>query len=284
MISVLTDNKGLIVGNVLIEEVIKVIKGETPSKNTEKVKQIRALIEENRIEESKLLKRSLAAVTYNASFDRRRVKDNLVSYSGYIYLDFDNIEVEYYLDMLKSFSFIYAIFKSVSGKGLSALVRTEEIKTEGEFDATVASIHNDIEALGLDLDKGCKDSTRMTYLSYDKDIYLDELCLSYPTSEPVEQVQIDFNFTPIVTTNPSEALDIAYNTACKKHGMYQVGNRNNWLMSFGGVCISLGIPEHEALSYATAFATYKEVKRIEDAYRRYGSSFGQFNTPQLKRF
>ena len=288
MISVLKGNKGIISFHCGIKDVMDVISGKTPSNNTEKVKEIRDLVWENKLDEAKELKKSLMAVTYNACFNRRRTKNNLYSYSGYIYLDFDQVPTSLYISQLKELPYIRAIWKSVSGLGVSALIKTGEITDEVMFDSTVRDIHEYIEAEGLGLDKGCKDSTRMTYLSYDEDLII-KTALPFPVSRNELPITPRINKTPIYESSSfnfyeensmEDSLKIAYNSARKKHGDYRVGVRNSFLMSYAGTCLALGVPEADAVPFAMSFATHDETEKVSDAYRRYYGSFGQYARPK----
>jgi hypothetical protein len=135
----------------------------------EKAKAIR---EEENKEKRQQLKKSLPYVTISGDFEIRR-KDSLVQHSGFIAMDFDEIEdVEEAREILKKDEYTYSVFTSVSGRGLCAIIR---IEPERHLDAFLALETYYGDNYGLIIDRACKDTTRARIVSHDPKIYTKNL-------------------------------------------------------------------------------------------------------------
>lgn len=110
------------------------------------------------------LKKSLSYVTISGLFTHRK-KDGLVKHSGFLCLDFDDVE-----DINEAFKDVcndphtYAVFKSVSGRGFAALVK---INPKRHLDAFKGCERYFANKYKLAVDKSCKDITRPRFVSYD---------------------------------------------------------------------------------------------------------------------
>ena len=114
------------------------------------------------------LKKSLPYVTVSGLFTHRK-KDGLVKHSGFICLDFDDME-----DVNESFKVVsndphtFAAFRSVSGRGLAVFVK---VNPKRHLDAFLALERYFANKYFLTVDKSCKDITRPRFISYDSDLY-----------------------------------------------------------------------------------------------------------------
>ncbi len=248
-ISVLGGNKGEISFNCEIDYILEIIGGSYTERdknpllaNLQNISSARLAKKRGDLEAAKYYKQKLISVTYNATFEKNRRKDCVKELSGLIYLDYDNVDTVVYKERMKMYKFVKACFVSSGGTGISVLVQVDGL-TEYNFTANVIKVHNLLNYAGLDV--GCKDITRMTYLSHDNEIYINYRVEALRAIEP--------SFNTIVrqeVSSSTEGLRIAFNTAKKKYGEMADGNKNNWLMTFFGTNLRVGVDRHTAISYA----------------------------------
>lgn len=114
------------------------------------------------------LKKDLPNFTVSGSFSQRRI-DGLVEHSGFIAIDFDDIDdIELIRQKLRLDPYTYALFMSVSGNGLCCIVRIDPKKHRESFDALEQYYWN---LLQIPLDPACKDVSRTRFVSYDPDLF-----------------------------------------------------------------------------------------------------------------
>ncbi len=125
----------------------------------------------------KLHKAKLSAFTGSGVFSERNAK-GLIKHSGIIFIDIDlkdnPILLEKFDEILKHLTadkYTHILFISCSGKGIVIGVKIDGTKHLETFQFLQ---HYYLEKHGLTIDKGCKDITRLRYISYDPDLYLCE--------------------------------------------------------------------------------------------------------------
>jgi hypothetical protein len=119
---------------------------------------------------------TLAAITPSGIFNSRE-ESGLINHSGYLCIDFDDIE-EHRLPQLKNSLLsdttiqTAMLFKSPGGNGYKWFIQIPpDKKTHGQyFDA----VENYVQTTyGLEVDKKCRDVARACFLSSDKEAYLN---------------------------------------------------------------------------------------------------------------
>lgn len=120
-------------------------------------------------------KQGLAGVTIPGTFEVRK-KEQLREYSRIMALDFDGLgdELQGFITEIKTDPYTYAEFTSVSGTGLCVLVRVEPERWLEAFESLEAYYLNKYHRV---VDTGTKDITRLRYVSYDPDLYVNEKAL-----------------------------------------------------------------------------------------------------------
>jgi len=115
------------------------------------------------------LKEQTTAVTISGTFDDARKADQITDHSGYIAMDFDNIEnVDQAFEIIKADRYTSALFKSISGNGLCAIVRITPSKHKEAFYGLERYYLSKYE---MGIDPSCKDVSRLRFISYDPDLY-----------------------------------------------------------------------------------------------------------------
>ncbi len=157
----ITDKKGIT--STTLGGFINDIKGD---KYKEKAKEIRDT--KDKKTRSKL-KESLPNVTVSGIFSYLD-RDGLIQLSGLIAMDFDNLGngLSDAKAKLAKDPYTYALFTSISGNGLCAIVKTTKVKENHIKHFHFLEKHYKSE-YNLEIDKACKDITRPRYLSYDPD-------------------------------------------------------------------------------------------------------------------
>ena len=172
LVSVFKDYKTYI-GDKVIYDVIQEIKDGV---ELHRINFLRNLFIEGKQEEYDEQKKHLLSFTPSATFHRRRKKEFLNQYSGFIVLDIDDLMCNLLVEIKEkaiNCPFTYACFISPSGNGLKIIVRTEStVESHSEIFKKLASYYENY--LNVFIDESGKDITRLCLYSYDSDIYFNE--------------------------------------------------------------------------------------------------------------
>ena len=202
---------------------------------------------ENSIEASEI-KSNLPCITISATFKERRKIDCVDKYSGLLHLDYDKLEnVEEVKANLISIPYTYSAFISPSGNGVKVLVKCDnDISSHKTAFNSLRDYYDKI--IGVQSDKSVKDITRLCFVSYDPDLYLNENSevFNYKTST---LDQIDLSWVWSFTSNKHE---------------FVVNNRNNFVYSFACNANRYGVDINDTTNYAYSYseASFPE-KEIE---------------------
>jgi len=138
----------------------------------------RLLVEKIRKETDKKkrdkLKKKLRAFTASGVFSYRANKKLTVP-NGYITADLDHIpDVPGLMKLLKDDPFICFCFVSPSGDGIKVGIRTRGIKTDADHKIFFKAVEKYFfEVYGIKIDPACKDISRLTFTSYDPDVFIN---------------------------------------------------------------------------------------------------------------
>lgn len=203
-----------------LQRVFKNIRGTNFKKS---IGHARMLYNEDRNEEYTLFKNSLPAVTFSGIFSPTRSAANLLSYSQLIVLDIDHIGPNLLLikERLAKDKYVNAVWSSPSGDGLKFL-----ISSAGEADDHKIFYRQAIkyfsEFLSIEIDKSGSDVSRLCFISYDPEIYINPTFDSFqgfPQGE-VKETQIkDLEAKPTqikLIAKSGRSQDEAAKIICKK--------------------------------------------------------------------
>lgn len=151
-------------------------------------------------------------VTASGSF-KQRAANKLLQHSGFICLDIDAKDqiAEVDIERIKSDTYVYAVHRSLSGNGFAVFIRIDGGR---HLDAFLALEHYFMVQFTIVLDKSCKDTSRLRFVSYDPDIYINKkakVFKSYlkkkdkPKSKPVV-IKTDFD-EMVVKAGPMNLFD-----------------------------------------------------------------------------
>ncbi|MDC1199766.1 DUF3987 domain-containing protein [Flavobacteriaceae bacterium] len=204
----------------------------------DQINDIRYQIQNGNSKKASEIKSNLPAITISATFKERRKKDYVDNYTGLLHLDYDKLEnVEEVKANLTSIPYTYSAFISPSGNGVKVLVRSDnDISGHTKAFNGLRAYYDEI--VGVESDSSVKDITRLCFVSYDCELYLNETSevFKYKTAT---LDQIDLSWVWSFTGN--------------KHD-FVVGNRNNFIYSFACNANRYGVDINDTTNYAYSYS------------------------------
>lgn len=218
-------------------------------------------------EKGKYKSSKLPAFTYSVTCNGSHKTENISSYTGLIGLDYDNVEDPVKLrDAAAEIETTTAAFISPSGKGVKVFVTTNTTQENHRLGFNeVSSFYDDY--LNETSDTSVKDLTRLCFVSYDPDTFVNENSMTFDTQKAKKM------------NDSSKGINIEYLFQKSMLGFGE-GNRHNTLISCAGTANRYGIAKDEVVNYFSTLTddsfTINEVKEtVNDIYSRYQN---QFNT------
>lgn len=123
-------------------------------------------------EEKKKLKSEAPNVTISGVFETRKDRD-ILSHSGFIGIDIDDLgsEVERVRKMLSKDRYCFAIFTSISGKGLCMVIKVDPERHRDAFEGFSSYL---LDNYGIVVDYSGINESRARYVSYDPYLIVNE--------------------------------------------------------------------------------------------------------------
>ena len=215
-------------------EVQKVLQQIQKGHWKKQINDIRYHVKNGNKNEAVKIKSNLPCMTISATFKERRKKDYLESYTGLLHLDYDKLEnAEEVKTNLISIPYTYSAFISPSGNGVKVLVKSDsDINSHTNAFNNLKGYYDKI--VSVESDSSVKDITRLCYMSYDPDLYLNETSevFKYKTST---LDKIDLSWVWSYTSNKHE---------------FVVGNRNNYVYSFACNANRYGVDISDTYNHA----------------------------------
>lgn len=230
-------------------------------------------------EKADTLKRNLPSVCFSGKFAANRQDVDLIQHSGFIVLDFDNVdELRDKQTEIISNKFVYACWVSPSGKGLKALIKIADGKKHREHFQALQEVFTDVDRSGINVSRVC-------YESYDPDVYINENAEVFKKVKTIEKV-----LTYERNDNDQKIYKNILTWLTNKNEAFVTGERNNFIFKLASACCRFGISETTASNFInTDFVSTSEFTRnesertIKSAYRANASRFGtaSFDKEQL---
>lgn len=225
------------------------------------VEEIRATLDK---EKANNLKQNLASVCFSGKFGKDRKDDQLIEHSGFIVLDFDNVEDlrGKQTDVISN-DFVYACWVSPSGNGLKALIRIADGKKHREHFEALQEVFPEIDRSGIN-------PSRVCYESYDPDIYIYPDAKVFKKTKKTEKVLVKESFS-----NDDQAVFKKLLTwLTNRNDAFVTGERNNFIFKLASSCCRFGIEQmsaetlisHEFLSNSE-FSKAECSRAIRSAYK-----------------
>ena len=244
------------------------LKRISEGKSKQKVEEIRNTIDK---EKRQTLKKFLPCVCFSGKFLKGRKDTDLIEHSGFIVLDFDNIDdLRNKQNDLINNDFVYACWVSPSGNGLKALIRIADGRKHREHFAALKEMFPEIDNSGAN-------QSRVCYESYDPDIY------TCPDAEIFNKVvEVEKIYTKErVSDNDEEIFKKLLTWLSNKNEAFVSGERNNFIFKLSAACCKFGIEQystenliqHEFLSNSD-FSRGEAKRAIYSAYKTNKNRFG----------
>lgn len=207
------------------------------------------LIEQVRLQKDKAernaIKKKLPAICFSGEFSER-ADSKIVNHSGFICLDFDGYIDDYDMgqsrDRLIKDKYSYSVFTSPSGDGLKVIVKIpKDIENHKAYFMALEKYYDSAE-----FDTSCKNISRVCYESYDPDIFINELSLTW-TEALIDKKPAPVSKPTIIINSTSEVIKRLIVWWNKDFGMVE-GAKNNNLLVLAYAFNEYGINKSEALA------------------------------------
>jgi len=264
-----------VVENKPLSEIIKSIQNGTYKENVEP---LRTALQVNQQDLYDKHKKSLLAFTPSGKYVGGRTADCLVAYSHYLVLDIDHItfeQVQELREQATEIPFSVAAFASPSNEGLKIIVGVDTDAEEHTLAYKQVSAYYS-EKLNIQFDPKNKDITRLCFVSYDPDAYLNPHFENFKVL--VEEIKPILTKLEVVAGDFSQLFSECIQfTEQKEH--YVEGNRNNFIYLLASNCNRKGIPQEEAQEMIVQQfdLSHTEIEAsIKSAYNHHAQEFGSF--------
>lgn len=207
-----------------IKDVLEEIKS---SKYENQITNLRNLLLNDKKEEYNTHKKNLPAVTFCATFEKKRRRENIKTYNSIIVIDIDKLdskELERYINLLKNDSFVFSFWRSPSNEGIKGLVCLKfDFDIEyNEIDKIHKSAFTKLskyfkDKYDIELDQSGSDTTRLCFFSFDVDL---EIKTKF---EYFEILKLDIENSPVKNVAEKE---IKIKFASNKDALYNPKDKN----------------------------------------------------------
>jgi hypothetical protein len=178
-------NKEITIGEVFTE-----IKSD---KYSLQINNLRQLLNNGNDEGYGIHKKTLPSVTFCATFNEKRKRELLKTYNSLIVIDIDKLSQDEFIrvkQILKSDNYVFSFWESPSQKGLKGLVSLSYgfALNPNNLDKAHKSAFQKLSDYFLnthkiELDESGSDTTRLCFLSFDKNILIKETINHFTVSE-----------------------------------------------------------------------------------------------------
>ncbi len=218
-------------------------------------------------DKQKDLKAKLPSITFSGIF-KVREDEYIKTHSGFICLDFDDVNITDCKKQFTEWNFTYACWVSPSGTGIKVLIRIADGKKHREHFAALQKMYPKA-------DPKCANPSRVCYESYDPEIFIN---LSADVFKDAIKFEVISNVT--VAADSFEVYQKLKAWMEKRGRVFSTGNRNFYIYVIAGAMCRYGIAEDQAVQMLkTEFASQsfneKEISQSShSAYKKNRDKFG----------
>lgn len=243
------------------------------------IEKIRSLFAAADYSKADQLKRQLPAFTPSATFSGGRKYDYITAYSGIIHLDFDKLNPDQltsgYSKITQS-PYTLACFLSPGGKGYKVFIQVNSGLIQ--HDIAYKKVMNHYEQVTeLKCDPKCKDVTRLCFISFDANCFINTKNEVFDVTIPESKPQ-DGKFDYTSVTDYMDTFEQCIQFTDQKEQYFE-GNRNNYIFQLACNCNRNGIPEHFSLEYILGhydLPDYEIRSAVKSAYLNHSAEFANF--------
>ena len=254
----------------------------------ERLKSIKNPDEQKKFKESKL-----PSFSVSCRCKSWRKEENIVAHSGLLNIDIDgdqNLHIEDWEEMRDRLSeqlpTIVACFLSARGNGLSFVVKIDGSKHRETYNSIGFELQ---KRFNIYIDPSCKNPTRLRFVSYDPDAYInfdfDNIPVVSPSKDYIESIRQapKLSFLSVTSADSKELFENATHFTESK---YQAGKRLEfkkgaqywYLITLAGYCNSHGMSLDFCKSMVnerfSSLTSDDIIKPVEDIYRSYQHQHG----------
>ena len=273
MVSLYQDFK-VNLGTINIMDIFKDIKSE---KYQSEINSIRYAVHSGKESVVDELKGKLIAFTTSGVFNESRTKVNLETYSQIIGLDFDDVdvtEVQKLKANIDKCEYTLASFVSPSGEGVKAFIQVSS--NAEQHTSTYNQIANYYQELtGYKFDAKCKDVTRLCFVSFDENTFINEFATIYVPEIVEEEIPSKSELSTINFSDYDSVLDKCLKFTEVKEQYYK-GNRNNFIYLFSSNANRFGIDKETTLDFCLSNFDLDEKETKNTVYGVYRLQFADF--------
>lgn len=137
---------------------------------------------ENKEKQKEYKINNLYGVTMSALFGEKRSINNIINHNNIMCIDVDEednkelfkkYDIEYIKKVIFDLNFVYSVSLSCRGKGFYFIV---PIPDSNDISIYYTSMYYKLRKYGINIDKHCKDITRIRFISYDENILIKKDC------------------------------------------------------------------------------------------------------------
>lgn len=223
-------------------------------------------------------KMKLLAFTPCGIFDNGRKTELIDRYSNFIIIDIDGLSNEQLItakEKVIQVSYTFGAFISPKGNGLKILVEVNTDLDSHKIAFNQVSDHYEA-ILGLVLDKSGKDVSRLCFMSYDPDCYINiKHEIFIVDTDNKADTTIIFPDSPVDLN--AKLLECIRFTNLKFN--YVDGDRNNYIHIFACNANRIGVSLEETLEYALSNYDLPQaeiIATVKSAYQNNVAEFGKF--------
>lgn len=265
----------------------------TTNKFKSQIEQLRGIEDEK---EQKEFKRTLPNFTLSAVFNGTRNTNNVLSYTNLICIDIDKqdntLDMNTIGDILKNIDNIAYYARSCRGNGYFAIIPIEHgERLKDHFKA----LQEDFKGLGIILDKSCSDVTRVRYVTFDNNYYINPNPVIYTrmitettskskqnntsktSNKPLTDTVIDVNSDSIkLSEGDLKTLQTLVND-CDKYNLNILEDRDNWFQVGTALANILGEQGRDYFHRLSNKSSKYDKEECNDKYDEMITNRGTYN-------
>lgn len=228
-------------------------------------------------EKADKLKQNLPSVCFSGKFTERK-DDKLIQHSGYLVLDFDEVDnVQQKKSIMSKIPYIYACWVSPRGNGIKALVKIADGKKHRDHFESLKELFPEIDKSGINVSRVC-------YESYDPEIYINEEAITFTATKKTEYIELN--------KKVDEYAEIFKNLLVwltNKGDAFVTGERNLFIFKLSSACCRYGIDIFSAenlivsefVNSGSDFQRGEALRTIKSAYKTNAFGTATFEKGQL---
>jgi hypothetical protein len=237
-------------------------------RSKKQVELIRSALDKERSNE---LKKNLPSVCFSGIFNGERKDELIISHSGFIVLDFDDVDdVETLKHELIAKEFIKATWVSPSGNGVKALVKIASGDKHKEHFASLQELFPQIDRSGVNVARVC-------YESFDDDIFINDNVKPFTKTKKIERV-----LEKEIDLDSGKTFDKILKWLTNKGDAFVTGERNLFIFKLASACCRFGLSDYDTERFINnsilindnSFSSIEAQHAIRSAYKSNANKAG----------